>query len=64
MNKTEQTQRDDLVNWRVIAYALAGCSWAVVFALLIWLCSSVSDLKQDMAVVKNILHTQNESASR
>ena len=54
------SDKSDNAQWRTIAYALATVSWAIVFALLVWVCDGVSQLKQDMAVVKNVLKIGSE----
>lgn len=43
------------VTWKVIAYALGFILWAIIFGLICWLCHSVNQLQQDMAVVKHQL---------
>jgi hypothetical protein len=59
----ESDRKDDSdISWRVVAYACAGVLWAISFAMLIWLCNGVSTLKQDMAVVKNVLHIDRSQA--
>lgn len=62
MNQQEKNQND--VSWRVIAYAAVGVLWAISFAMLVWLCSGVSQLKQDMAVVKHVLHIDSGQTAR
>lgn len=62
-HESDQKNEND-VSWRIIAYACAGVLWAISFAMLIWLCNGVSTLKQDMAVVKNVLHIDRGQSAR
>ena len=51
------------IGWRVIAYALAGILWAVLFAMLCWLVQSVGELKSQVAVLNNVLHISQSKSS-
>lgn len=50
------------ISWQIMA-----CSaWGILLVLLLWLCHTVNQMQQDMAVVKHVLHIEsaNEMAKK